>query len=301
MFFPGGTRSRSGGIERRLKLGLAGTGVEAFQNTAKAGAPRRVFFVPATINYMLTLEAESLIDEFLQESGKARYVLQDDDESTRVNRIASFLRKLAMHDAGVVIRYSRPIDIVGNFVDEDGLSLDPTGRPFDPIGYLKSARTGEVVVDEVRNAEYTRQLGEAVVEGYKRDTVFLPTHLVAAAAFGYVREVLGKGDLFALLRSEDDVTVPRAELARRVENLRDRAKRLADDGKVRLAPSLLLDDGAGILAAGLKGFGGYHEHPVIAARGQDLLLEDTRLLFYYQNRLVAHGLAYDASSGAMRV
>ncbi len=301
LFFPGGTRSRSGGIERRLKLGLAGTGVEAFQNTAKAGAPRRVFFVPATINYMLTLEAESLIDEFLQESGKARYVLQDDDESTRVNRIASFLRKLAMHDAGVVIRYSRPIDIVGNFVDEDGLSLDPTGRPFDPIGYLKSARTGEVVVDEVRNAEYTRQLGEAVVEGYKRDTVFLPTHLVAAAAFGYVREVLGKGDLFALLRSEDDVTVPRAELARRVENLRDRAKRLADDGKVRLAPSLLLDDGAGILAAGLKGFGGYHEHPVIAARGQDLLLEDTRLLFYYQNRLVAHGLAYDASSGAMRV
>jgi glycerol-3-phosphate O-acyltransferase len=301
LFFPGGTRSRSGGVERRLKLGLAGTGVEAFQNTALAGSPRRVFFVPATINYMLTLEAESLIDEFLQESGKARYVLQDDDESTRVSRIASFLRKLAMHDAGVVIRFSKPIDIVGNLVNEDGDSLDPGGRAFDPIGYLRSARTGEVVADDVRNAEYTRQLGVAIAEGYKRDTVLLPTHLVAAAAFAYLREVLGGGDLFALLRHEDDVSVPRAELARRVEALRDKARALADQGKIRLAPSLLLDDGAGILAAGLKGFGGYHEHPVIESRGQDLLLEDTRLLFYYQNRLVAHGLAYDASSGALRV
>ncbi len=301
LFFPGGTRSRSGGVERRLKLGLAGTGVEAFQNTAMAGRARRVFFVPATINYMLTLEAESLVDEFLQESGKARYLLQDDDESTRVSRIASFVRKLATHDAGVIIRFSRPIDIVGNFVDEDGLSLDPTGRPFDPIGYLQSARTGAVTSDEVRNAEYTRQLGEAVVNAYKRDTVFLPTHVVAAAAFGYVREVIGQGDLFTLLRHEDDVKVPRAELARRVEALRDRARERAHQGKVRLAPSLELDDGPGIVAAELKGFTGYHEHRVIEQRGQDLFLQNTRLLFYYQNRLVAHGLAYDASNSTMRV
>ena len=302
LFFPGGTRSRSGGIERRLKLGLAGTGVEAFQNSALAGNPRRVFFVPATINYMLTLEAESLIDEFLQESGKARYILQDDDdESTRVSRIAAFVRKLAMHDAGVVVRFSRPIDIVGNFVDEQGDSLDPQGCPFDPVGYLHSARTGKVVADDVRNAEYTRQLGDSICESYLRDTVFLPTHLVAAAAFAYVHEVLGKGDLFALLRHEDDVKVPRAELARRVEELRDRAAVLAKAGKVRLAPSLLIDDGAGILAAGLKGFGGYHEHPVIGQQGQDLLLSDTRLLFYYQNRLVAHGLAFDASSSSVRI
>ena len=37
LFFPGGTRSRSGGVERRLKLGLAGTGIEAFARTAEQG------------------------------------------------------------------------------------------------------------------------------------------------------------------------------------------------------------------------------------------------------------------------
>ena len=71
LFFPGGTRSRSGGIERRLKLGLAGTAIEAFARTAEAGKTQPVYFVPATLNYMLTLEAETLIDDFLQEEGKA--------------------------------------------------------------------------------------------------------------------------------------------------------------------------------------------------------------------------------------
>src|SRR5262249_23252646 len=37
LFFPGGTRSRSGGVERRLKLGLAGTGLEAFVRTTARG------------------------------------------------------------------------------------------------------------------------------------------------------------------------------------------------------------------------------------------------------------------------
>ncbi|HEY6461211.1 MAG TPA: 1-acyl-sn-glycerol-3-phosphate acyltransferase, partial [Polyangiaceae bacterium] len=43
LFFPGGTRSRSGGVERKLKLGLAGTGVEAMARTAARGATRPVY------------------------------------------------------------------------------------------------------------------------------------------------------------------------------------------------------------------------------------------------------------------
>src|SRR6185312_15172459 len=50
LFFPGGTRSRSGGVERRLKLGLAGSAMEAYARTLLAGPgkERRIFFVPAT-------------------------------------------------------------------------------------------------------------------------------------------------------------------------------------------------------------------------------------------------------------
>ena len=44
----------------------------------------------------------------------------------------------------------------------------------------------------------------------------------------------------------------------------------------------------------LRAFAGYHSQEVLAPRGVELVLRDTRLLFYYQNRLAAHGLAFDA-------
>ena len=113
LFFPGGTRSRSGAVERKLKLGLAGTGVEAMARTAARGQMRKVFFVPATINYLLTLEAETLIGDFLQEEGKHRYIIED-DESARPGRIAAFMRKLLGLDAGCVVRFGQPLDCFGN-------------------------------------------------------------------------------------------------------------------------------------------------------------------------------------------
>ncbi len=293
LFFPGGTRSRSGGVERKLKLGLAGTGVEAMARTAAAGHPRKVFFVPATINYLLTLEAETLVDDFLSEEGKHRYIIED-DESTRPTRIASFVRKLLGLDAGCVIRFSSPLDCFGNTVDEDGVSRDARGHVVDPLSYLRGA-DGKVGPDAQRDAQYTRELGEAVVAAYQRDTVAMATHLVAACAFEkLIERVEGRAvDIFAMLRDKDDVTVSRAELADRVERLRDRARELERQGGIVLGPRLGRASGRDILDEALRAFSGYHTSQVLAPRGDSLLLVDTRLIFYYQNRLAGHGLAAD--------
>ena len=51
--------------------------------------------------------------------------------------------------------------------------------------------------------------------------------------------------------------------------------------------------GADVIDRALRAFAGYHTQPVLEPRGADLVLADTRLLFYYQNRLAAHGLAVD--------
>ena len=107
----------------------------ALRQCPEHGAPRKVFFVPATINYLLTLEAETLIDDFLQDEGKARYIIED-DESTQWGRVGSFVRKLLGLDAGCVVRFSHPLDCFGNTVDEDGLSHDARGRVVDAVGYL---------------------------------------------------------------------------------------------------------------------------------------------------------------------
>src|SRR4051812_37116470 len=164
LFFPGGTRSRSGGVERRLKLGLVGSAMEAYARTIQAGKERRIFFVPATINYLITLEAETLIADFLSESGKGRFIIED-DESTRLGRVASFMRKLLGMRGAVVIRFSEPIDLFGNQVDERGVSHDRRGREVDPASYVKDSQ-GNVTIDPGRDAQYTRELGEEICRAY---------------------------------------------------------------------------------------------------------------------------------------
>jgi len=295
LFFPGGTRSRSGGLERKLKLGLAGTGVEAMARTAARGELRKVFFVPATINYLLTLEAETLIGDFLQEEGKHRYII-DDDESTRPGRIAVFMRKLLGLDAGCVVRFSQPLDCFGNRVDEEGLSYDARGHAVDPLTYLTDS-DGRVGHDPARDAQYTRELAETVVAAYLRDTVVLATHLVAACAFERLHGGVA-GDIFAMLRSHDDVVVSRAELAASVERLRDRVLELESRDRIVLGAHLARASGREILDEALRAFSGYHTTPVLAPRGDELLLADTRLIFYYQNRLAAHGLGVSLDPGS---
>lgn len=292
LFFPGGTRSRSGGVERKLKLGLAGTGIEAFVRTTVRGRTQPVFFVPATINYLLTLEAETLIDDFLQEEGKARYIIED-DESTRIGRVAAFMNKLLGLDAACVIRFSRPLDCFGNFVDDEGVSHDNRGRPVDAVSYV-IGREGKPAMDHARDAEYTRELGDRIVDALRRDTVVMGTHVVAACAFERLRRAVGKADLFAVLRHRDDVAVARGELAEDVDVFLARAAELEDKGEIVLAPNLKGKRGDAVVEDALRAFAGYHTQEVLAPRGGELVLRDTRLLFYYQNRLAAHGLAFDA-------
>ncbi len=291
LFFPGGTRSRSGGVERRLKLGLAGTGIEAFARSCERGRPQRVFFVPATINYLLTLEAETLVDDFLQEEGKHRYIIED-DESTRLGRIAAFMQKLLRLDASVVIRYGAPLDCFGNMVDEQGRSHDTRGRLVEAKSYVYDAQD-RPTRDNARDAQYTRELGEVICASFKRDTVVMATHLVASVAFARLEKAAGVADIFALLRHGDDVIVPRAEFLRELELLHGRVREMASRGEIVLAPTAQSAGAATLLDDALRAFEGYHTGEIIARRGEDLVLADTRLLFYYQNRLAAHGLAAD--------
>lgn len=291
LFFPGGTRSRSGGIERRLKLGLMGSAVEAYARTLLAGKERRIFFVPATINYLVTLEAETLIADFLSETGKGRFIIED-DESTRLGRVTDFMRKLLGMQGAVVIRFSDPIDFFGNRVDEEGRSFDRRGREIDPASYVRDHQ-GRVAVDPSRDAQYTRELGEEICRAYTKDTVIMATHLVAAACFAELRKASPSGDLFSVLRQRDAVTIPRDDLARSVAELKDRLRELELADEVAASEQVRQHSGGDLVEVALRAFAGYHASPVLVSRPEGITLSDTNLLFYYQNRLAAHGLSWD--------
>ncbi|MCK6576423.1 1-acyl-sn-glycerol-3-phosphate acyltransferase, partial [Myxococcota bacterium] len=82
LFFPGGTRCRSGRVEDRVKKGLLGTGIIAWQEGLLQGRPHpEVLVVPVTLSFSLVLEAETLIEDSLEEEGKRRYIITDDEFS----------------------------------------------------------------------------------------------------------------------------------------------------------------------------------------------------------------------------
>jgi len=282
LFFPGGTRCRSNIIERNLKLGLLGTTVTAYKNAVRAGAPhKRLYIVPATINYRLVLEAETLIDDYLAETGKSRYIITD-DEFSRVGRLLEFFRKIVAHEGSVIVRFGRPLDPFGNEVTDDGESIDRQGRAVDPASFVRGA-DGEVSDDDQRDAEYTRALGRRLAAAYPRLTVFHATHLVARAVYDAVTQIAGTRDIYRLIR------VPPRQLTVEIDAVVHQVGRL----RARLAdapawgaehPRIAGQDAGEIVDDAVRGLSTYHTRPIVSRHDHTLQINDVKLLYYYQNR-----------------
>jgi glycerol-3-phosphate O-acyltransferase len=285
LFFPGGTRCRSNLVERHLKLGLLGTAITAFKNNVRAGAPqRRIYVVPATINYRLVLEAETLIDDYLAETGKSRYIITD-DEFSRVGRLLEFFRKILVHEGSVVVRFGRPLDVFGNDITDEGESLDRAGRVVDPASFVRGA-DGDVADDDQRDAEYTRALGRRLGAAYPGLTVFHSTALVARVLFDAIARQAGTRDVYRLLRApQGHLEVSAAGAVADLDRLRARLAERTEWGAEH--PRSGPQPASELLADALRGLGTYHTRPIVerAPGSADLLqVKDVKLLYYYQNR-----------------
>jgi glycerol-3-phosphate O-acyltransferase len=297
LFFPGGTRSRSGMVERHLKLGLAGTAVEAFARNQFFGVKRPVWFVPATINYGLVMEAETLMEDHLKEAGKHRYIIED-DEFSRLDRWIAFFRKLTGTSGACIIRFGRPLDPFGNPVDDDGNSIAPGGKQVDPATYVM--RRGQPTIDPKRDAAYTRELGDKILEVYRKETVLTATQLVAHVMFRRLVRESPDMDLFARLRLRGDVRVDEDELREDVGQTRDRAVELERQGEVRVSSFVRRRSAEDLLSRAMQVWDGYHTKSAARREGASIVIDDPTLLLYYQNRVLDYAtrLAGDADRTA---
>ena len=292
IFFPGGTRSRSGALEKKLKLGLLGTGISAYVHNLRRGREGpKVFVVPATISYQLVLEAETLIDDFLKEVGKSRYIISD-DEFSRPKRVFEFVRQLFSLDSKIHFVVGRAYDPFGNPVDDDGNSLDPRGRVIDTERYVW--RDGEPVIDPQRDGEYTRELGERLAEAYAKDSLIQSTQVTARAILSILRRNNPDVELVRLLRAgaphEDmELSAVYEETRRLLTELRGMHAR----GGIRLGPLVLSGSADEVVGDGLRHFAIYHTTPAAQRRGDRVFPTDRALLFYYSNRLEGYRLERD--------
>jgi glycerol-3-phosphate O-acyltransferase len=294
LFFPGGGRSRYGGLEKKLKLGLLGTAVDAYIANLLAGKPHpNIYVVPCVISYHFTLEASTLIDDFLTEQGKSRYIIED-DESSKPKVVAQFLYKFLKASSTIYLNFGRALDPFGNLTDENGTSVDSHGRPIELTGYVRS--DGRIRHVPQRDQEYTRLLGERLVDRYHRENIALTSHFVAYSYFEYLRRKYGPTDLFPLFRlDENETRVSFADFAAFASPLLDRLHAAYERGELLLEPALRSNELRNILEAAERNMGLYHgRRPLKVLRskgGEELVCENMNLLFYYHNRMEGYGLA----------
>lgn len=290
IFFPGGGRVRSGAIESKLKLGLLGTALDAQLENLKERRPNpNVYIVPMTTSYHFVLEASTLIDDYLAEAGKHRFIITD-DESSQFSKVLNFFWQMFKAESGMTVRVGRPLDIFGNFVDEEGRSIGPNGTTIDPVRWLSSY--GELAASPARDREYTRMLGERIVDRYHAENTVLTSHLVAFSFFESLRERYPDYDLYRFIRmSLAQRTLPWDEFMKEAEELHKRVLAAADRGTFHLTPELRLRDTKGWVKDGIRNLGLFHGNAVLKRGDGVVYTEDMNLLYYYRNRLAGYGLS----------
>lgn len=294
LFFPGGTRSRSGEIERKLKKGLLGTAIVAWQEGLAARAPNpEILVVPCTLSFALVLEAETLIEDALAEAGRSRYIISD-DEFSEPRTVASFARRVLNLDASTYARFGQPLDLIGNPVNARGESMRPDGEILDRRDYVTD-KNDVVIWDAQRDRMYTDRLSKAIAAAYRRDNIALSTHVAGLVAWEMLGKRFPRLDTFqrvALTRNER--ALPRSAVLKGLEQVIAGVRRRTQQGRMWEAlpgdksPTATLEDA-------LFRFSGYHKRQALRQEG-DHIIVGAKLALYYGNRLRGYGLEEEISA-----
>ncbi len=288
LFFPGGTRSRSGVLEHKLKLGLMGTAMEAQREIYQKGQSNKVFIVPLIISYHVVLEAKYLIEQHLKRTGKEKYI-KARDEFYSVRQLFKFAWKFFSQPSKITLSFGKPMDVLGNFVDKEGVSLDRFGNPVEVKEYFMT--NGQVVHDLQRESEYTKILANRVAERYLKENIVLTSHLVAFAAFNILKKENPKLDLYGILRlPPEDFVFPIGKMQDVVEQLQQELIGMHKKGRIKLSEQIYYEVGD-LIENGVRNIGIYHpEKTLMFNKKGQLVSQDFKLLFFYHNRLTPYGL-----------
>ena len=288
LFFPGGTRSRSGELENKLKMGLLGTALEAQRLCYQKDIENKVFIVPLIISYHVVLEATFLIEQHLKRVGKERY-LKARDEFHSFRKLLKFGWNFFSQPSEITLSFGKPMDVLGNFVDADGVSHDRKGQPINVKEYFMS--NGEVVEDWQREMEYTKILGQRIAERYRKENIVLTSHLVAFAAFIILKKENPNLDLFGVLRlPPEDFVFPIKKMNDVVKQLQAKLISLKEKGRIKLSDQISynIDE---LIKDGVRNLGIYHPEKTLKfnKKGQ-LVSQNFKLLYFYHNRLTIYEL-----------
>ncbi len=287
LFFPGGTRSRSGSIENKLKLGLLGTAVEAQREIIQNNINnRKIYVIPLVLNYHCVLEARSLIEQHLRAIGKDSYIPPGRiDDFKSIKNIFVFLYRLLSQSSEIALSFGEPLDVIGNNVNQQGRSLDQYGNAINMDDYFMPPEQSEEVQAQ-RDNVYTGILSEKIVESYLKHNIVFSTNLVAFCAFRYIQKKYLGMNVFALLRLDpNEIELNFVELIAEVEKIQQLLKDKNTEGLIKLDQSAVLPANECIRDA-IKKLGVFHSSkPLKFLKSGELGVGSLKILYFYHNRL----------------
>ena len=286
LFFPGGTRSREGGMEDRLKLGLLGSSIEAQRNMVIEGKKEKVFIVPMILGYNFVLEAKFLIEQHLARTGKEKYI-KSKDAFKSYRKITKFIWSLFSEKSDISVSFGEPMDIMGNFVDDKGNSIDINGEHIDLRDYF--SLDGEVKANAQRENVYTKILGDRILDSYKRNNVVLSSHLLAYSAFK-ILEKSHDGDVYSLVNlPKEKSQIEWDYLETIITRLQVALLELESKGKIKLSREVKLEPRR-LIEDGIKNLGIYHAQKPLLINNDKVWSDSLKVLYYYHNRIKIYDL-----------
>ena len=284
LFFPGGTRSRIGQTEDRVKLGLIGSAIEAQRLLLEQNNDRKIFVVPLSVGYHFVLEASQLIDQHLQAIGRDKYK-RTRQSSPTFKTIMKFILDLYRKESEVYMSFGDPIDILGNKVDDNGESFDKFGNKVDLKDYFSFG--GELSSNSQRESIYSKYLGEVVVESYKKHNIILSSNVVSFVAFHLIFEEYRDIGLIPFInQTGKDFTVNADIFEQYVSKLVHIIMDMVAIDKVTVSDESWSDIPQ-LIKEGISKLGIYHTPQVLVINDQnEIECTDLKLLLFYHNRLV---------------
>ena len=279
LFYPGGTRSRSGSINQNLKLGLLSTAFEAQKIIdQKKISSKKIFIVPVTFNYQFVLEAPALINQYLISKGQEKFYLENLGYSNSY-KIFKFLIKFFTKGSNISLSIGNPLDVYGNYVNKNGDSVDSKNKKINNKKLLDK---------EMKNS--LRDLSSKIHEEFHKGTQVFPSNIIAFTLFEKICKKFKKLDFFTILRlSQEDLFIDVKQFKISYKRILDQILTLNSKNKIKIINDLK-NDIENQIKSGLENLGMYHAEKPVFIKNDKIHVRNMKLLYYYRNRLKGFGL-----------
>ncbi len=289
LFFPGGTRSRSGAIETELKYGLLNSLLSAQRSIFQHGGNQKIIVIPLIIGYHCTLEAQPLISSHLKTTGEEKY-LGTGRKNLSVRNLLSFAWKFFARSSEIHLSFGEPMDVLGYKLDATANSIDDRGHPVDIREYF--SLHGIIEANRQRESVYTRKLADKVIDNYHRYYVVLTSHLAAFTAFQVLRKLHPTMDLYAILRLPVDMlSIPMPLFRYAFTKYLEQLNAMEKANRIQLQEELHTLRGDEAIRHGVNYLGSFHAiWPLKYGKEDTIIARNPLLVYYYHNRLTGFDL-----------